>query len=133
MSARGREGFAGVRSIHDRDAGDKSELACCAYGKSCTLFQDDVSAASLDTDQHLQAWLGDEQTMVDRYDVRLLLHDTRQTGRANTSAPGQIESDEEEAIEYERYRDLNAVSASNTEQLAKAYQPSGWLEWLCHG
>ena len=75
-----RDAFAGVRdSAHERE---DSDLSCCVYGQSCTLFCDSDLAASLDTGRHLQAWLGDSTILVDRYDVRLLLHDGAQISKA---------------------------------------------------
>ena len=102
-----RDAFAGVR-----DSGHKREdfdLSCCVYGKSCTLFCDSDLAASLDTGRHLQAWLGDNTILVDRYDVRLLLHDGAQISKAQhiRVLRAQEADTTQEDLEFERYRDLN--------------------------
>ena len=99
-----RNAFAGVTDT-SYNGGDDSELSCCAYGQSCTIFADSDLAASLDAGRHLQAWLGDQTVMVDRYDVRLLLHDSTQLHKP--SYRREPDSSEEEDIDFERYRDLN--------------------------
>ncbi len=102
-----RDAFAGVRdSAHERE---DSDLSCCVYGQSCTLFCDSDLAASLDTGRHLQAWLGDSTVLVDRYDVRLLLHDGAQISKAlhRRDLRGQEADTTQEDLEFERYRDLN--------------------------
>ncbi|DBB12023.1 TPA: hypothetical protein ACH3X3_006138 [Trebouxia sp. C0006] len=102
-----RDAFAGVRdSAHERE---DSDLSCCVYGQSCTLFCDSDLAASLDTGRHLQAWLGDSTILVDRYDVRLLLHDGAQISKAlhRRDLRGQEADTTQEDLEFERYRDLN--------------------------
>jgi len=102
-----RDAFAGVRdSGHERE---DSDLSCCVYGQSCTLFCDSDLAASLDTGRHLQAWLGDNTILVDRYDVRLLLHDGAQISKAlhRRDLRAQEADTTQEDLEFERYRDLN--------------------------
>ena len=104
-----REAFAGVRTASPDESFDQSDLSCCAYGRSCTLFSDNDLAATLDAERHLQPWLDDESVMVDRYDVRLLLHDTTQINKSMHRRPNssQIDSSDDEAeINFERYRDL---------------------------
>ena len=46
-------------------------------GQSASLCEDDKTAAWLESQQHLQLWMGDkeEDLWIDRYDVRLLLSD----------------------------------------------------------
>lgn len=103
-----REAFAGVRNS-SADEADQSDLSCCAYGRACRLFSDDDLAATLEAEQHLQPWLNNESVMVDRYDVRLLLHDAAQITKSvhRRSSPLQIGSSNDEAeLEFERYRDL---------------------------
>lgn len=103
-----REAFAGVRTSAPDEA-DRSDLSCCAYGRACRLFDDSDLAATLDAEQHLQPWLDNESVMVDRYDVRLLLHDTAQIHKSlhRRSNPSQIDSSNGEAeLDFERYRDL---------------------------
>ena len=108
-----RDAFAGVRET-SRD-GDDCDLSCCVYGRGCTVFADTDLAASLEAGQHLQAWLGDTNVMVDRYDVRLLLHDTTQISKAsNRKGLHTLETDGTHGdLEYERYRDLNSGSSSD--------------------
>ncbi len=109
-----REAFAGVQNTEYNAVG--SDLSCCAYGRACTIFADSDLAASLDSGRHLQSWLGDENVMVDRYDVRLLLHDSTQVSKA--SHRGAIPSSETDSLaedlEYERYRDMNADTVSRS-------------------
>lgn len=100
-----RQAFAGVRTNSPEQSPYDSDLSCCAYGRGCTLFSDD----GFDAEQHLQPWLDDENCMVDRYDVRLLLHDTAQITKSVQRRPNssQIDSSDNEAeLDYERYRDL---------------------------
>ncbi|DBA94232.1 TPA: hypothetical protein ACH3X1_001855 [Trebouxia sp. C0004] len=102
-----RDAFAGVRDAgHERE---DSDLSCCVYGQSCTLFCDSDLAASLDTGRHLQAWLGDSTILVDRYDVRLLLHDDAQISKTLHRRDSRAQEAEitQEDLEFERYRDLN--------------------------
>lgn len=100
-----RQAFAGVRTQSPDQSLYDSDLSCCAYGRGCTLFLDNGHSA----EEHLQPWLNDKNCLVDRYDVRLLLHDSAQITkslhrRANSS---QIDSSDDEAgLDYERYRDL---------------------------
>ena len=103
-----REAFAGVRTS-SADEADRSDLSCCAYGQACRLFSDDDLAATLEAEQHLQPWLNNESVMVDRYDVRLLLHDAALINKSphRRSSPSQTGSSNDEAeLEFERYRDL---------------------------
>ena len=103
-----REAFAGVRTSSPDEA-DRPDLSCCAYGRACRLFCDNDLAATLDAEQHLQPWLDNEDLMVDRYDVRLLLHDTAQINKSlhRRSSPSQTDSSNDEAeLDFERYRDL---------------------------
>ena len=46
-------------------------------GQSVSFCEDDKTAAWLESQQHLQLWMGDkeEDLWIDRYDVRLLLSD----------------------------------------------------------
>ena len=108
-----RDVFAGVRdSNHQQDGG---ALSCCVYGRSCAIFSDKDTAAALDSEQHLQPWLGDDDVMVDRYDVRLLWHDTMQLSRAarKRSADSSEQALEEE-LDYERYLDINQPARSES-------------------
>ncbi|DBA89641.1 TPA: hypothetical protein ACH3X2_004535 [Trebouxia sp. C0005] len=109
-----RDAFAGVRdSVHKRE---DSDLSCCVYGQSCTLFCDSDLAASLDTGRHLQAWLGDNTILVDRYDVRLLLHDDAQISKAlhTRDLRAQEADTTQEDLDFERYRDLNPEPSSES-------------------
>lgn len=107
--ARVREAFAGVRSATPADDEAQQDLTCCAYGRSCAIFRDDAAAALFNTGQHLQSWLGSGNVTVDRYDVRLLLHDAGQLGTTGKHTASASETAEEEEIEIERYRDLYPV------------------------
>ena len=107
-----RDAFAGVR-----DAGheyEDTDLTCCAYGRSCIIFDDSDLAASIDCERHLQAWLGNEDVLVDRYDVRLLLHDSTQLirGPPRGGLPSFDTDSLEEDLEYERYRDVSRENDS---------------------
>lgn len=128
-----RDAFAGVRdSGHKREDAD---LSCCVYGQSCTLFCDSDLAASLDTGRHLQAWLGDDTILVDRYDVRLLLHDGAQISKAlhRRDLRAQEADTTQEDLEFERYRDLNPEpstesASSDDEQDTTGPEPEPELE-----
>ena len=103
-----KEAFAGVRTSSPEEP-DRPDLSCCAYGRACMLFSDDNLAATIDAEQHLQPWLDDESVVVDRYDVRLLLHDAAQINKSlhRRSNPSQTDSSNDEAdLDFERYRDL---------------------------
>lgn len=104
-----KESFAGVRTSSP-ELHDKTDLSCCAYGRSCILFADNDLAASLDAEEHLQPWLGDDTLMVDRYDVRLLLQDDAQISPSSHRSVNTSQTTNEDTIEseleYERYRDL---------------------------
>ena len=100
-----RQAFAGVRTNSPEQSSYDSDLSCCAYGRGCMLFADN----GFDAEQHLQPWLNDEKCMVDRYDVRLLLHDSAQITKSlhRRASSSQIDgSDDEAELDYERYRDL---------------------------
>ena len=105
-----KEAFAGVRNA-STNALDESDLSCCCYGRGCILFSDDELAASLHAEQHLQPWLDHPRVMVDRYDVRLLLHDNAQISKATHRRSRSPRTDsEEEEVDYERYRDLQPAT-----------------------
>ena len=110
--ARAREAFAGVRSATPPGDDPHSDLTCCAYGRSCTILRDDALAALVESDQHLQTWTADKEITVDRYDVRLLLHDTRQLGNAGKHTTGAPGTEDNEELDFERFRDLHPAQAA---------------------
>ena len=115
------DAFAGVRDSNVQT--DGSDLSCCVYGRSCTVFSDSDTAAALDSEQHLQPWLGDDTVMVDRYDVRLLWHDTMQLSRAaRKRTADSSEQALEEELDYERYLDINQPARSESPPAAVSPQ-----------
>ncbi len=73
-----RKRFAGVdvpASGADPDAAPDPGLY--VLGLSSTLFPDDDVAQNIEYERHLVPWNGDYSTLVDRFDVRLLLDDLR--------------------------------------------------------
>ena len=128
-----REAFAGVRSSSPDEA-DLSDLSCCAYGRACRLFRDNDLAATLDAEQHLQPWLDNESVMVDRYDVRLLLHDTAQINKSlhRRSDPSQTGSLNVEAeLDFERYRDLQPRLRDQALPESEPSVPEAGLVHIC--
>lgn len=124
--ARAREAFAGVRSATPSGGEPQSDLTCCAYGRSCSILRDDALAALVESDQHLQTWTGDKDVTVDRYDVRLLLHDARQLGNANKHTTGISGTEDEKELDFERFRGLYPAQAAVAAPEAESQPDAGF-------
>ncbi|KAK4312587.1 hypothetical protein Pmani_015997 [Petrolisthes manimaculis] len=77
------------------------------FGYSCKLFRDDEKALYVDKGKHLIPWMGDNNLMVDRFDVRGALYDLTEAesgdGVDRLEGLSEEERAEEELCEYERY------------------------------
>lgn len=101
--------FAGVDNLLQRSDGFGTGLS--VFGISATLHADDQTASYYEEGKHLLPWFGQEDIMVDRYDVRLLVDDphsfdrlTPNTYKGASSIPDDVDEGE---LQYERYQDLD--------------------------
>eukprot|EP00741_Cyanophora_paradoxa_P004267 tig00000789_g4142.t1 len=107
----------GKRGREQEDA----SLALEVVGYGSRIFRDDETAAYLHEERHLLRWNGEEDLMLDRYDVRNLLSDSLGFAKMK-SRRAYKPSAEEEALEAqldeERYRDIDpeALEAERIEQ-----------------
>ncbi|UYV68252.1 SFSWAP [Cordylochernes scorpioides] len=95
---------------------EKSE-ELLVFGYSCKFFRDDEKALHIDKGKHLIPWMNDDNLMIDRYDGRLHLYnvaDLETQGEAFTLS--KSEQEEEEALDKERYYDLNKDLEAETYQ-----------------
>eukprot|EP01110_Echinostelium_bisporum_P007483 TRINITY_DN28359_c0_g1_i1.p1 TRINITY_DN28359_c0_g1~~TRINITY_DN28359_c0_g1_i1.p1 ORF type:complete len:195 (+),score=15.37 TRINITY_DN28359_c0_g1_i1:39-623(+) len=85
-------------------------------GYESKLFRDDGTAKAVDAGHYLIPWMGDKSLLVDRYDVRLLVDDRNVFKVENRRRRTKEEKEEEEALNYERYFDIEHAEAALAEE-----------------
>jgi len=95
-----------MKKGREKAAPDLSSLL--VFGYACKLFRDDEKASSLETEDHLIPWMGDNSIKIDRYDGRGHLYNLSQYESKPGSSEhlGELEKHEEELCEEERWRSL---------------------------
>jgi hypothetical protein len=105
---------------------DPLHVEFCAYGVALMPVRDDVTAAAQEDGRHLQAWYLDEEALVDRYDVRLLLNDPLPASADNRHGSlTVVEEQLERELDAERYFDLDPKRAHPLEHALQDGQNSG--------
>jgi hypothetical protein len=102
----------GSRKRRREDAGGREELPG-VRGNRCDVLRDDQLAQWLHSEQHLQPWMGNDELLVDRYDVRLLVEDADQIKKLKAfalRAPADETEELRQKLDAERYRDLDVAA-----------------------
>ncbi|VDI07380.1 splicing factor, arginine/serine-rich 16 [Mytilus galloprovincialis] len=75
-----------------------------AYGRPCKINLDPAVAYAAESPQSMMPWQGQEDNMIDRFDVRAHLDYMPQTKIVAPPTLSKREEEEERSINYERYR-----------------------------
>lgn len=92
----------------EREAGEE----LCVLGSACSVWDEPLLAAKLDSESHLLPHPHDERITLDRYDARLLLeaHELREA-----SQPGGGREEEGSELREERWRGLQQAEREAAE------------------
>ncbi|XP_024532742.1 splicing factor, suppressor of white-apricot homolog [Selaginella moellendorffii] len=86
------------------------EIDLVVTGVHTRLFDDDPAAAFVASDEALVPWSEDADVLMDRYDVRHLIHDASVFQRRHRHSSPVDEGISQEELDYERYRDFHEAS-----------------------
>lgn len=103
---------AGARRRHEA-AAKPAAPDLLVFGYEARFFPHAAVAADIEAGRHLMPCHGREDTLVDRFDVRLLLENLDQYERPSASLPALSERErvEEAELDKSRYEDMEAAEA----------------------
>lgn len=101
------------RGFVDVVANERGHLVLEVVGRHALFFDDDSTAAFINSKEALMPWNGDQNLVLDRYDVRHLLQDLSALRKRRSSSSSSSDVDDAE-LDLERYRDLQDPPQNGT-------------------
>lgn len=116
---------AGARRRHEA-AAKPAAPDLLVFGYEARFFHQPAMAADIEAGRHLMPCHGREDTLVDRFDVRLLLENLDQFERPSASLPALSERERVEEVELDklRYEDMEAAETRVMEGESRCHAPA---------